>query len=485
MKKEAYLIVLMAVMPGASALAQGTVYKNQVRVENQSVTRSDDNLLTIGMDVIMQANMKLTSNNAATLTPILEADGRTKALPPIVVYGRNRQLIHERNGALPTDAYKVIRRARGEEQKVDYLVQFPYEAWMKNANLVMDADICGCRDLVEAQTLDPITQLNIVRERLQPAISYIAPKAEEIKHRAVEGKAFLDFPVNKTVIYPDYRRNQAELAKIRATIDTIRADKNISITGINLHGYASPEGSYANNDRLAKGRTQALLAYVRNLYDFPDRQLTMSSTPEDWAGFRRFVEASSLEQKEEVLQIIDLEEADMDAKEKRIARFVGAETYRYLLNECYPALRHSDYVVAYTVRGFNVEETRELIGKQPQLLSLQEIFNLAQTCQPGSEEFNECFRVAVTMFPDDPTANLNAAAMEIQRGGDLTAAKKYLAKADASLGEVQNNLGIVYLMECDYEKAETCFKKAQELGIGQEVESNLKQLAKQRSFPVE
>ncbi len=87
----------------------------------------------------------------------------------------------------------------------------------------------------------------------------------------------------------------------------------------------------------------------------------MASTPEDWAGFRKFITNSALPQKEEILQMIDLDEKDMDAKEKRIARLVGPETYRFLLNECYPALRHSDYTVAYTVRGFNLDEAKEII----------------------------------------------------------------------------------------------------------------------------
>ena len=78
-----------------------------------------------------------------------------------------------------------------------------------------------------------------------------------------------------------------------------------------------PEGSYANNDRLAKGRTAALLNYVRNYYDFPEGLLTMASTPEDWAGFRKFITNSALPQKEEILQMIDLDEKDMDAKEKK------------------------------------------------------------------------------------------------------------------------------------------------------------------------
>ena len=66
MKKVIYLLLLV-ILPRLSAQAQ-TVYKDQVRVENQSITRSDDNRLTIAMDIIMQANMKISSNRSATLT---------------------------------------------------------------------------------------------------------------------------------------------------------------------------------------------------------------------------------------------------------------------------------------------------------------------------------------------------------------------------------------------------------------------------------
>lgn len=76
MKKVIYLLLLV-ILPGLSARHQ-TVYKDQVRVENQSITRSDDNRLTIAMDIIMQTNMKISSNRSATLTPILEANGHTK-----------------------------------------------------------------------------------------------------------------------------------------------------------------------------------------------------------------------------------------------------------------------------------------------------------------------------------------------------------------------------------------------------------------------
>ncbi|MCS2582274.1 hypothetical protein NXY00_01045 [Bacteroides sp. BFG-551] len=116
----------------------------------------------------------------------------------------------------------------------------------------MNIDLCGCCDVVEENSGEMIAKLNITPLKLHPAIAYITPEAEEVKHRAIEGTAFLDFPVNKIAIYPEYRRNLTELAKIRASIDTARNDKNTQLTGITIHGYASPEGSYTNNTRRQK-----------------------------------------------------------------------------------------------------------------------------------------------------------------------------------------------------------------------------------------
>ena len=282
-----------------------TFYKNQIHVDSESTTRSDDNQLTIRISFILQDNLKLASNNAATLTPYLEAEGQTKILPAIIIYGRKRQLINQRAHQTPENAYTVVRHHRREKQKVDYLVQIPYEAWMQQANLKLNIDLCGCCDVVEENSGEMIAKLNITPLKLHPAIAYITPEAEEVKHRAIEGTAFLDFPVNKIAIYPEYRRNLTELAKIRASIDTVRNDKNTQLTGITIHGYASPEGSYTNNTRLAKGRTQALVDYVSSYYDFDSNLISSEYTSEDWDGFRTFVKNSTIDKKEEILLMID------------------------------------------------------------------------------------------------------------------------------------------------------------------------------------
>lgn len=483
MKRTIYIIPLFLLITVLTAKAQ-TIYKDQVRVENRSVSRSDDNRLTVAMDVILQSNMKISSNRAATLTPMLQGNGNTKALPEIVVYGRRRALVNERGNKVPKDAYSVVRRKRNKEQKVSYLIQLPYEVWMQKADLMLDVDLCGCGNHVEEQTTEQLYKLNIEPAKPQPRLAYITPKAEPVKHRAAVGKAFLDFPVNQTVINPDYRRNSIELAKIRATIDTIRNDRNTSITSISIEGYASLEGSYASNARLAEGRAVSLMNYVRGYYQLDNRTIKVTSTPEDWAGFRNFVAASFMNQKEEILRIIDNNEPNYDIKEKSIAKLVGPEVYRFLINECYPTLRRSDYTVNYTVRGFTLEEAKEIINQRPQQLSLQEIFNVAQTYEKGSKEFNHAFQVAVLMFPNDETANLNAAAMEIQKGGDLSIAKQYLTKADQTDAATLNNWGVVALLEGDLDKAEEYLKKAKAASIN-EADSNLQEVFKQRNYPTE
>lgn len=476
------LCILFCLLPVLGGKAQ-TLYKNQVRIEKESITRSDDNRLTINMDIVLQENLKLTSNHVATLTPFLEENGKKKILPSIVVYGRKRDIVNQRNNVKPENTYTVIRRERNEEQKVNYLVQMPFEAWMRTADMKLNVDVCGCCDLLEENSGELITQLNISPLKILPTIAYITPQAEGVKHRAVEGSAYLDFPVNKYIIYPEYRRNTVELAKIRATIDTVRNDNTTTLTGIKIHGYASPEGSYANNTRLAKNRTQALVDYVTSYYNFDKNLITSESTPEDWEGFRKFVAASSMDKKDEILRLMDDESINIDKKERDIAKLVGPQGYQFILNECYPALRHSDYTVNYTVRGFNLEESKEIINRRPQLLSLQEIYLVAQSYEPGSEEFNHSFRVAATMFPDDPIANLNAGAMEIQKGGDMTTAKKHLAKADQKAPETLNNLGVIAMLEGDLDVAEKYFNAAKAAGLSAQADANLKELKKKRYYP--
>lgn len=79
--------------------------------------------------------------------------------------------------------------------------------------------------------------------QITPHISYVQPKVEPVKSREMSCEAFLDFVVSKTDIKPDYMNNPTELKKISSMLAEVKNDTAITIRGISVIGYASPEGA--------------------------------------------------------------------------------------------------------------------------------------------------------------------------------------------------------------------------------------------------
>lgn len=435
---------------------------NSIVVENKKVEQTDHNLvvdLTLNMD-----SLHLRSNQRLVFTPIVRSTGgQERTMPQIIVNGRKQDISYKRyaHKDYPDDA-QVVRRKNGTAQSYEYNAIVPYEEWMKNADVVIAEDLCGCGNVEE--------QGQTVIQRLRtPYMAYLRPKAEARKARTEEGRAFIDFPVDKTTLYPDYRNNPRELDKIVNTINLVKEDKNVSITGIEIHGYASPEAPYNYNARLAEGRAKTLTDHVRRLVNLEDRLFKVTSTPEDWDGLREAVLSSNLEHKQEILDIIDDNKLTPDTRERKIKSNYPKE-YRFMLDTYYPALRHSDYVVSYTVRPFSVEEAKEILRTKPKQLSLEEMYLVAQTYEPGSDEFNEVFQTAVRLYPEDETANLNAACAEIERG-DYKAASRYLAKAGNS-PYAAHARGVMAMKQGNDDEARRQFTIAAQGGV-KEAQQNL------------
>ena len=476
--KRIYTLIALAML--AFPMVAQTIAGGDIKIEKQSVSISDNNMILVGMDITIPANMHIPSDKMLQLTPVLhnEDDSKNEVLPSVVVYGRRRAIVNEREGSVPADAFEVIRRKNNQEQTVNYTARIPFEVWMHESQLELMADLYGCTNCLTQEERALVMPVHLVRYVIQPTLAFVTPDVEAVKARTEEGRAYLDFPVNQTKIYPEYRNNPEELKKIIATIDLVKNDKNTEITEIDIEGYASPEGSYKSNARLAQGRAEALKKYVQELEHFEKDFIKVTSVPEDWQGLREYVEKSNFAQKEEMLSIINNETLSYDARELRLRTIDGGKAYATLLKECYPSLRHSDYKVQYVVRGFTVDEAKEIITKRPQQLSLNEMFQVAQTYESGSEEFNEVFEVAVRMFPDDPTANINAAAIELQQR-NWKQAEKYLLKSDPQAGATKNNEGVLWMMQGQLDKAETLFNEAKALGSA-EAAKNLEEISKKR-----
>lgn len=453
------LIIGAAAISGVSDIYAQQVLQSGTVIRDAEISRHRDSV-TVTMQIDF-TDTRIKSGSSLILAPrFSEVDGKGSAyVPPVELIGRKRRIYLQRNpeSAYTSDEmYGTIEKKRKEKQLVEYTVTLPYAAWMDHSCLQVIEDLCGCGK-VESGNLNELTQADL---SFHPRLAYVVPEAEPVKTRELSGKAFLDFQVNRTEIDPSYRQNPVELKRILASIDTVKNDKDFTVTKITIKGYASPEGSYAANKRLAEGRTEALKKYIVDKYGFDKSVIRVESEPENWQGLVEYLAASNLNDKEQILDFIENGPSDIDQKEKQMrAKFPAS--YSILLNDCYPDLRRTDYRIDYVIRSFKLEEAKALVKTAPQRLSLEEMFAVAQTYEPGSEDFNQVFDVAVKMYPDDETANINAANALLEQGR-AEEALKYLDKVKNSSPEAANARGVAYILLKDYEKAGRYIGKALE-----------------------
>lgn len=429
-----------------------------VSIERFAMDR-EGKFLNVAMDMNLR-DLNVPSNRAVLLTPRLVNGTDSLNLPSVGIYGRRRYYYYVRNGmGNISGGDETVYRASEKPDSVSYSNLTEYIDWMDGATLKFHRSDWGCCHDMLAE-YDGI--LGSHHEAFFPELVFVQPKAEIMKSRSLSGSAYIDFPVDQTVIYPDYRRNMTELGKIQATIDSVRNDKDVTITSVWLKGYASPESPYMHNTELAIGRTAALKKHIGQLYHFADNIIQTDYEPEDWAGLRRYVEQSNINHRTEILALID-SDMEPDAKEAKIKR-AYPEEYRFMLQHFYPALRHTDYRIDYNIRKFSeAEEIKRIMEEQPQKLSLNEFYLVAGKYEPGTEEFTDVFETAVRMYPNDETANLNAANAAI-RHDDFATARRYLDKAGDSAEAVYAR-GALAVREKDYDTARLYLTKARDMGL--------------------
>lgn len=431
-----------------------------VSIENFNMNR-EGKYLTVEMNLNLN-KLNVDANRAVLLTPRLVNGMDSLDLPSVGIYGRRRYYYYVRNGiGSISGENETVYRVSDKPDNVAYNNLAEYEGWMDGATLKFHRSDWGCchEILVEYEGI-----LGRHREAFFPKLVFVQPKAEIMKSRSLSGSAYIDFPVDQTVIYPDYRRNTVELGKIQATIDSVRNDKDVSITSVWLKGFASPESPYKHNTELAIGRTAALKKHIGQLYHFADSIIQTDYEPEDWEGLRRYVEQSNINHREKILTMID-SDMEPDAKETKIKR-TYPEEYRFMLQHFYPALRHTDYRINYTIRTFSeVEEIKRIMTEQPQKLSLNEFYLVAQKYEPGTEEFTDVFETAVRIFPNDTIANLNAANAAIRRD-DYVRAEQYLEKA-GDIPEAVYARAALAIRKEDYETARRYLETARDMGLEQ------------------
>lgn len=492
------LSLLLSAIPFCLAARQSDgVYRGSIKVVPAVFEqRADSVYITLRYDL---ADVKVPSRLALELTPVLIGAERTEELPGLSVRGRNNYHISQRKGALMSDAERghntphAILKGYGNrpERQAEYTAVIPFQAWMEGAHLNVREELAGCGRSVRILSVrgiaDSIRRPVVARAApyvVVPHVCYIRPQVEPVKLRQITQEAFIDFQVGKTDILPNYRNNVSELKKITDMQETLN-DTIVTVTvrSITISGYASPEGSQQLNRDLSKRRAEALAGYLSRRFPYPESLYRVESGGENWDDLRSAVAGSDMPDKKELLYILDSIPAQIDyatdsSRKKSLMSYKGGDPYRYMLREFFPALRKAVCRIDYHVPGFDIEQAKAVFGKRPGDLSLEEMYRLAMTCEAGSAEFVKVFETAVGLYPDDPTANLNAASAALSRG-DTVLAERYLDKAWPDTPEYDNAMGLLLLLKDDFDRAETYLERASEAGIEQ-ADLNIGELKKRR-----
>ncbi|MCD8388410.1 MAG: DUF3868 domain-containing protein [Bacteroidales bacterium] len=431
-----------------------------VKGEEQGTLKRNGAYMEVSIPIDLK-QLKVGSTDNVVITPKLQNGSDSLLLPDVSIHGRRSYIYYLRNeqtAATPGQTNRVFEK---KNVPADYRYEqiVPYAEWMDGAELTVEYNTYGCCDHL-AQKDVPVARY----EEFHPAYIYTQPTtAQGIKTRSISGSAFIDFPVDQTIIYPEYRNNTVELGKISATIDSVRGDADITIDEVWLKGFASPESPYKHNTDLAKGRVAALKEHVQRLYKFEPGVIRTAYEPEDWEGLRKFVDQSNIENREGILALIDNDELDPDTKEAKI-KAAYPKQYKWMLDNWYPALRHTDYRIEYTIRTYyDPQEIAQVLATRPSNVSLNEIYVLANSLDPGSEEFNEVFDTAARLYPDSDLANLNAGVNAMQQG-DLERAEAYLSKA-GDTPQANYARGVLATMREDYPTAKQYLQLAADAGL--------------------
>ena len=482
------LLPIIALLATVAVAAQTTIVltgdkKGETRVTASNIqVASTNNRTMLSFDFILD-QLRVPSNRYRAFTPVIvnKKDSTLRQrFKTLIVSGRTQDIVFERDGIDPlyADNYAKVRRYNDTPQTYNYTDAVECQPWHRNAEIIVECDLCGCGDQMKLEQAHLFTLKDLDPYELI-ALTDVVPVPTK-KERNLHGSAYITFVVNKWEMKPDYMNNRSELRKITDTLDVMVKDPNVSVREIKIHGYASPESPYEHNSMLATNRAQSLTDYVKRLYNLPANVFAKAkATPENWEGLRAAVvdmSEATLPHKQQIMAVIDKVLGDLkngittqaDRDELSI-RTKYPDEYRYLLQNVYPGLRRSDYDISFNFSDFTLEQAKEIYKTKPYQLSLREMWDVVQTMQPYSPEYNKVMQTAVNVYPDAPEALINLANVAI-RQKDLLKAESLLDRAGDS-AEAQNARAVIAIIQKRYADAERLLGDAARKGL--DVSKNL------------
>jgi len=276
-------------------------------------------------------------------------------------------------------------------------------------------------------------------------------------------QADIYFQVNLANLNNRLPLNKDEENKGKLDGSTSDIEKGWLVKNITIDGWASPEGEETFNEGLSLKRAQTAERYMKKKIgkDADDMTFVLNGNGPDWNGFMTAVENSDISDKNAIINVVN--SADASKKEEEIRNMILI--YPELERDILPPLRRADIKVNTYEPKKPAAQIAEFSTSDPSQLSVNELMYAATLTEDLATK-QQVYANTMEQYPKCWRAVNNAAAIEIEMG-NIDKAKELLMKAaemNENASEVRNNMGIVKLYEKDYNGAENCFNKAQELG---------------------
>ena len=362
-------------------------------------------------------------------------------------------------------------KVQGNYQTISYKVggnytmqnSFAYQPSMQESDLwlTFDARVGNKNVSVPAVKVAQgvIATSELYKQLLTSTGACIAPDSfkQIVAHRQ---EAQVKFLVNQANLRQSELKNNSVTEFVNLLKKINRESEKLALKNVEVLGYASPEGSYEFNDRLANRRQDVAADYV----DKQLRQNKLASdidtryTAEDWEGFQQLVQASNIQDKDVILRVLSMYK-DPEERERQIRNMSAG--YRELADGILPELRRSRLIINYDVIGRTNEQIQQQYAADPSVLNNEELL-YAATLTDDVQKKADIYKTAAAQFPADYRALNNLAALAFNRG-DNAAAQDYLSRAlnvTRNAPEANANLGLIALQQGDVATAENYIAKA-------------------------
>lgn len=420
MKLIRNLSIFFTVLFGSMCVSSAQVYPG-VETTFISLSRNEytinyqRNLNALTIDVDLTSYSKVKSQELLCIYPIYRSsDGKQECkLAPIYIVGDRRHKQIQRNKLLGNTSgvvYEIVNRPYGSiyARKGDVVAphyEIDFEPWMRHGELRIYVQRYGCASCPSALVAYQSEPIHLDAYNFgRYEYTFIRPADETTKEYRKSFDSYVRFPYDSSELLFT-KENTAELERLKRFIVASQQEEGVRLSTLSIVGYASPEGTANYNQRLSEFRAQSLYAYVQQ--SFPDLVATVevAGDGEDWSGLRQLVSESGLDNKAQVLRIID--EIPSDAKrDKAMQRLAN---YNHLLADYYPQLRRTTFTMSYEVGAFRTDELASVYAKNPLLLKQAELYYLAEQAMARGVSPVPYLLSAYEQYPKDPVAILNYA----------------------------------------------------------------------------